>query len=769
MIADVTKPILGSDFLSYFNIDVSCKHKALTMRDKDTLIQGHTKIQNLSSIRLKDTDYKNMITDFQNNLQNISPNVNLRISTKGAPVAQRPRKLFGEKLQATKLEFKLLLDKGIIRPSKSESALPLVVVRKPDGTWRPCGDYRALNEITTSDQYPLPRIHDLLDRLNNSKYFSKLDLTKAYNQIPIAEEDQEKTAVITPFGLFEYLKMPFGLRNAAQTFQRYMDTTLRDTQQFSLTYVDDVLIFSKSLEEHKEHVKQVIHKILKAGLQINLSKCEFEKEEVNFLGFQLSSKGISPMKERVEALSGMTRPGNIKLLKKLIGAISYYHWLIPNLSELLAPLYDLVAASNQNKKSYSWENIHETAFQIAKRKITEITNTAFPDQGKTFFENTDASGIAIGASLNQKDYAGNFMPISFFSRKLNETEKKYSTFDRELLAISSAVKCFKHYLEGAQFVIITDHKPLLHLMTMKEPSTRQWRAIEYLSNFSFRLEYIKGEDNVLADLLSRCTKEEIHDIQALPPTTSEKTLVKKNVLSTRDINNGTTQVNILSVTIPVRELVEEQKKDPTLRTQKDTSSLNLTKTKDEIVIDISQGTPRILLPLKFRHNEFKRIHQFSHPGAKPTIELMRVRYVWPKMRKDIRSWCRECTDCQKSKVTRHTKAPLTHIQTTGRFKNVHIDIVGPLPPVDGKRFILTMIDRATSWVEAIPLNEITANAVTTTFNNVWVSRFGPPETIISDQGLQFESNRFNEYCQDMGIEHNRTTAYNPEANEKVEN
>ena len=305
-------------------------------------------------------------------------------------------------------------------------------------------------------------------------------------------------------------------------------------------------------------------------------------------------------------------------------------------------------------------------------------------------------------------------------------------------------------------------------MTMKEPSTRQWRAIEYLSNFSFRLEYIKGEDNVLADLLSRCTKEEIHDIEALPPTTSEKTLVKKNVLSTRDINNGTTQVNILSVTIPVRELVEEQKKDPTLLTQKDTSSLNLTKTKDEIVIDISQGTPRILLPLKFRHNEFKRIHQFSHPGAKPTIELMRVRYVWPKMRKDIRSWCRECTDCQKSKVTRHTKASLAHIQTTGRFKNVHIDIVGPLPPVDGKRFILTMIDRATSWVEAIPLNEITANAVTTTFNNVWVSRFGPPETIISDQGLQFESNRFNEYCQDMGIEHNRTTAYHPQSNGKVE-
>ena len=220
-----------------------------------------------------------------------------------------------------------------------------------------------LNEVTKPDKYPLPRINDLLDSISGKALFSKLDLKKAYHQIPVDEQDRPKTAVITPFGLYEYVKMPFGLRNAAQTFQRHMDNVLTDMRDHCLWYIDDVLIFSNNAEDHHEHVKNVLSTLKKAGLEINKEKCVFERNKIDFLGFQITSEGVKPSESRADAILNLNTPRNIKELRRFIGTIGYYHWLIPNLSELLAPLHDLITEANKVEKEFTWGEIHEKALK----------------------------------------------------------------------------------------------------------------------------------------------------------------------------------------------------------------------------------------------------------------------------------------------------------------------------------------------------------------------------------------------------------------------
>ena len=718
-VAAVSKPILGADFLAKYNFNVSCHLRKIFRSDNNEISE-----QSISTVKSDDT---------------LPPtHTHLYINTDGLPISQSPRKLFGERYAATKEEFNKLLKEGVIRPSKSEWASPLVVVKKSDGSWRACGDYRLLNEITRPDKYPLPRINDILDGVVGSKIFTKLDLRKAYHQIPIHPEDIPKTAVATPFGLYEYVKMPFGLRNASQTFQRHMDEILKDTKQYCLSYIDDILIFSASEGEHTDHLKEVLKRLDGAHLVINKEKCEFSKENVDFLGFNISKNGIKPTNARNKAIQLSTEPNNVKELRRFIGGIGYYHWLIPNLSEVLAPLHELVTKSVKNHRNYLWNSDHEKAFKTAKKLLASITHLIYPNPKKPFILSTDASGIAVGASLNQMTEENKCVPTAFFSRKLTDAEKKYSTFDRELLAAYLAVKHFKHYLEGSTFTINVDHKPLLRTMHMKDPSPRQWRLIEFLSRFNFEWQYIKGQDNLVADWLSRPNSKPAR------------------------IN---TTINLIGISTDT--LRREQHTDQTLRTLKN-SDLQLCLTDNDLIVDTTLGHARVVLPRALRYQEFERLHNLSHPGPKPTTNLIKERYVWPRMNRDISEWCRACQKCQMAKISRHTKAPLGKIETKGRFHTVHLDIVGPLPVVNNKRYILTMIDRGTSWVEAIPIYEITSEIVIRTFEKEWISRFGVPEIAITDQGLQFQSDKFKEFCKNMGIESHRTTAYHPQSNGKVE-
>ena len=316
------------------------------------------------------------------------------------------------------------------------------------------------------DRYPIPRIEDLLHSQQGSKIFTKIDLNKAYFQVPVAPEDVPKTAVTTPFGSFEFLGMPLGLRNATQTFQRHMDTLFRD-MPFVRNNVDDLLIASATQEDHLEHLQIVLEVLAKAKLSINPNKCKFAQTEVNFLGFAINSQGFRPPAEKIEAITNCQRPANIMGLRRLLGLINSYHSLLPNLAAFEVPLTDLMqGAKKKDKHLIDWTPERTNAFEACKRSLANVTSLSFLKQGAPLVLAADVSSTDLGSALEQV-IDGNRQPLGFFSRKLTQAERNYSPCDRELLAVFAALKFFEHILEGRQFVIQTDHKPLVNALEQR--------------------------------------------------------------------------------------------------------------------------------------------------------------------------------------------------------------------------------------------------------------------------------------------------------------
>lgn len=384
---------------------------------------------------------------------------------------------------------------------------PLHMVRKPDATWRMTGDYRALNAHTKPDRYPIPNILDFNARLSGMKYFTKLDLVKAFYHIPMAEEDIEKTAVITPFGLFEFLYMPFGLRNAAQTFQRFIDNLIRDFD-FAYAYIDDILIASATEEEHRQHVMTILERLDEAGLVIHANKSEYMREQLVFLGHDVTAAGIAPNPEKVKAVLDFPKPKTVHELRKFLGMINFYRRAIKHAAHIQSKLFALIKTNKKKDMTpVAWTSKASKAFLQLKDALAQAALLAHPDPAKEVAMATDASNFAIGATLYQfaKDDPSDVQPLGFFSRKLSETETRYPTYDRELLAMFAATKYFRPQLEGRQFSVYTDHKPLTHAFSQRseKASPRQLNQLEYISQFTTDIRYLKGDENITADALSR--------------------------------------------------------------------------------------------------------------------------------------------------------------------------------------------------------------------------------------------------------------------------
>jgi len=450
---------------------------------------------------------QNLLTDFEDIFSRDKYDLGLTtlaehpIDTGDAkPIKQHPRrtplKFAGEDLKS----LVKLQKQGIIRPSTSPWASPIVLVRKKNGEVRHCVDYRMLNAVTKKDAFPIPRVSDCLDAVAGSCYFSTLDITSAYNQIPVKKGDIPKTAFVTKYGLYEYLTMPFGLCNASPTFQRVMEIALSGLQWSTcLIYQDDVIIHSKSFESHVQRLRQVFERIRSAGLKLSPEKCKLFKSEVTFLGHIVSRQGVLPNPDNVLKLVNWPIPRNVTHVRGIIGLGSYYRRFIKDFSSLMKPLIDLTKASTP----FHWTDDCQKVLDTLKLKLTSPPIMAYPLEHGQFILDTDASDFAIGAVLSQVQ-DGVERPIAYGSRTLSKSEKNYCVTDKELLAVRYFIIYYKHYLLGAKFVVRSDHQALKWLFSLKDPKSRIARWIEDLSEFDFVIEYRPGLKHNNSDGMSRC-------------------------------------------------------------------------------------------------------------------------------------------------------------------------------------------------------------------------------------------------------------------------
>jgi hypothetical protein len=426
------------------------------------------------------------------------------ISTIGQPCTTKFRRLDPPSLAAAKASFQAMLDDGVIRRSSSQWSSPLHMVRKKDGSWRPCGDYRHLNLQTVEDRYPLPNMADLAARLAGCNIFSKLDLRKGYLQVPVAATDVPKTAIITPFGLFEFVRMPFGLKNAGMTFQRLMDTLLGGLP-FAFVYLDDILVASSGEAAHRRHLSQIFEILEKNGLVVNTKKCVFGRPSIDFLGHSINAAGSSPLPSRVSAIAEFPRPSNVRQLQAFLCLFNFYQKFIPVASKLILLLTRALRGSFHGDQPLLWSAEMAAAFSAARRALSSSAVLEHPVDGAELSLVTDASSSHVGAVIQQKPSGQGWRPLGFFSPQLDKAQVNYSAFDRELFAVVAAIKHFRFMLEGRCFTVFTDHRPLVGALSRhSDPwSGCQQRHLSFIAEFSPTIRHIAGQSNVVADTLSR--------------------------------------------------------------------------------------------------------------------------------------------------------------------------------------------------------------------------------------------------------------------------
>ena len=743
VMAAVSTPLLGADFLCAFNLLVDIKNCRLI--DAVSFSSYHCTLGGAGALCLSNTlasgdQYQRLLALFPElttptfSSAVAKHGVEHHVTTVGSPVYARARRLDSAKLAIAREEFSTMERLGIVRRSNSPWASPLHMVTKADGGWRPCGDYRRLNNATTPDRYPVPHIQDFSAHLAGAVVFSKVDLVRGYHQVPVHPQDVPKTAVITPFGLFEFLRMPFGLKGAAQTFQRLMDSVLRD-MPFLFVYLDDILVASASAEEHMTHLRQLFERLNEYGLIINPAKCLFGQSSITFLGHYVTPQGAVPLPARVAAVSGFPRPHTVQALQEFLGMVNFYNRFLPHAADLMRPLYEALRGKAP-KDVLDWSAGMDEAFAAAKTALASAALLAHPSPTAPIALTTDASDYAVGAVCEQW-VSGAWQPLAFFSKQLRENERKYSTFDRELLALFLATRHFRFLLEGRRFTAYVDHKPLTFSMakTAEPWSGRQQRQLSTISEFTTDIQHLSGKDNFVADCLSRAVVGSVHLGLDYGAMASDQT-ADSDIQAYR---SGPTALQLEDVVFDAA--------------------------KATLLCDTSTGTPRPLVPAVWRRRVFDAIHGLSHPGVKASTKLVSVRFVWPGLRKEVRAWAGSCLPCQRAKVHRHTRAPLApFVVPERRFDHVNVDLVGPLPSSRGYTYLLTMVDRTTRWPEAVPLASTTTAEVARAFIGCWIARFGTPGDITSDRGPQFTSELWTAVAERLGVKIHRTTAYNPQGN-----
>ena len=683
--------------------------------------------------------------------------VQMTIDIQGRPpVRQRPYRLPLMKRRIVEEEVNSMLKSGVIRPSVSPWAAPVRLAAKKDGTVRFCIDYRRLNSMTRRDAHPLPQIQDIFDMLGGATRFSAVDMRSAYHQIEVAPEDIPKTAFCTHQGLYEYTRMPFGLTNAPAVLQRAMQSVLGDALgKYAMVYLDDVVIFSRHEEEHEHHVRDVLARFDDAGLVVKPSKCHFNKTEIPLLGYLVSGEGIRADPDKVSAIEQLHPPQDVKELRRFLGMTGYYRQLIPGYAEKAASLHPLTG----KRTPWIWGEAQQESFNALRDALVSSEVMAHPHVGGPYKLYTDACDYAVGAILVQNDEHGVERPIHYVSKTLHGSERRWSTIEKEAFAVIHALKKLRPYLCGAEFVILTDHKPLksLFLGEVRNTKIQRWAAL--IAEYGAPIEYRKGAHNIRADMLSRIKEParisvlDTADWVACEQDPRDSVIWEQDGLMKEEVRGA------------------QQKMPQWHEADVDSSEFE----RHEGLLWSTRTTesapyPKLVLPAAWRAQVVNRAHrEVGHQGVHKTLHRLRECYYWPKQREDVWQVLRGCPTCRVNAAG--TERPRPTGMPTAQFPGqiVGIDMVGPMAcSLENNRYLVTAIDHATGWAEAYPVPTKSAESVLKCFQRDYVPRHGVPAVVVHDNGREFDNKDVREWLTGMGTEIRKTTPYHPQTNGRVE-
>ncbi|UYV61570.1 K02A2.6-like, partial [Cordylochernes scorpioides] len=667
-----------------------------------------------------------------------------RIDTEDAkPIKHKPYRVSAKERDIIKEQIDEMLTEGIIRPSSSPWSFPVILVKKRDGKYRFCVDYRKLNNVTVKDVYPIPRIDEVMDTLQGSTHFSAIDLRSGYWQVEVEERDKEKTAFTTAHGLYEFNVMPFGLCNAPATFERNMENMLGNLRwQICLCYLDDVIIYSPDFPTHLKRLEAVFRCFRESNLRLNDKKCRFAFEELEILGYITSKHGIKPAEHNIKAVRNFPRPKKVKEVQSFLGMCSYYRKFIKDFSKIADPLTNLIKKS----VSFTWTERQEEAFQTLKTALLSPPILGHFNPNAPTYVHTDASNIGIGATLVQ-DIGGEEKVISYLSRTLSKAEQNYSTTEKECLAVVWSMSKLRPYLYGRHFKIVTDHHALCWLKNLKDPTGRLARWALKIQEYDFDIIHKSGKKHLDADGLSR---------GPLPET---------------DWDEDFERLFLNQITDEEDKFIESVKKN--LNGSRRSIAQNF-KEEDGCLFKKNpnpEGRAWLLVVPKNKKREImKEYHNHmsnGHLGVARTMYRIKSKYFWPSMLKDVSEFVKTCHLCQSRKGSNQLPSGLLQPIPPANFpfERIGIDFVGPLPSTKNrKKWIIVLSDYYTRYAETRAVSEATVKEVSKFLVEDIFLRHGAPQYLISDRGSQFTSNLMKEVMKTCKIKHCFTTSYHPQTN-----